>query len=74
MMKWQDVPRQLAVALAGALVALMLEPATAPAALRGLCALVQQGVVPVAQAADVQSDLRLFRRLQTLSQDPSFTQ
>lgn len=64
MTKWQDVGRQLAVALAGALVALTLEPATAPAALRGLCALVQNGQLQGAEAADALSALKLSKRLQ----------
>lgn len=62
MTKWQDVGRQLAVALVGALVALALEPATAPAALRAVCALLPAGP---AVAAETHSVLKWYRRLQT---------
>lgn len=65
MIKWQDVGRQLAVALLGALVALTLEPATAPAALRAVCALLPVGQAAAQEAADAQYALKWYRRLQT---------
>lgn len=62
-MKWltPDVGRQALVAVLGAVVALALEPATAPGVLRALCA-----VVPLADAqaaVDAQSALKLSRHL-----------
>lgn len=65
MIKWQDVGRQLAVALAGALVALTLEPATAPAALRAVCALLPAGPAVAQEVQAAQSALKWYRHLQT---------
>lgn len=64
-MKWQDAGRQLAVALVGALVALTLEPATAPAALRAVCALLPAGQAGALEVQHAQSALKWYKRLQT---------